>query len=1006
MMTRHSQIPLAFYAYPRRNLSMNPLRLGLACALCLLLSAVPAQAQYEGWKHSGSIFILTTPEGADLPATASVEAFPLLVRLHSDTFDFTQAQADGGDLRFTSAEGTPLSYQIEQWDPERGEAAIWVRIPKITGNSRQELRMFWGRPDATSESAGDKVFAASNGYASVWHLGDSLTDEVGTLTTKDVGTTVVGGTVGRARHLAGGQGVFGGEKIPDYPAGGSPHSTSAWFRAERPNSTIIGWGNEGGGRGSKVRMQFRSPPHVHIDSDFSDVDAPGRLPLGEWVHVVHTYANEEGRIYINGRLDGMARPKLDIKTPARLWLGGWYHHYDFVGDLDEVRISRVARSADWVRLEYENQKPLQTLVGPVVQPRQGFSVTPAELSLAEGQTATIAATAGGAQKLYWVLKRGGDEQVVAVDRLTYTLNAGRVTESTEETLQLRAVYPDGVRTKDIRVTIREAVPEPVFTLPTLPAWNGRDSIEIVPAIANLEAMQAAGAGELQYAWKLSGPAVIKETAPGKLILKRGLGTGTLAITLSLSNGGAATTLTTTLAVSEPAHDPWVHRTPDPDEHPVDGQFYARDDSGFGTLIWNGNLADAAPSVSLRVFEGDKLIADEQQKVGADRKYSFQVRLKPGLVKYRAELGAGQTVQQSARDLVCGDAYLIIGQSNAVATDFGPDSAAPPANEWVRTFGATDGSPQGSRWKHWATAQARSPGGKSEIGYWGMELGARLVESQRVPICIINGAVGGTRIDQHQRNAADLADATTIYGRLLWRVREARLTHGIRGIIWHQGENDQGADGPTGRFGWETYREYFHDLAAAWNQDYPNLQYIHMFQIWPKACAMGIDGSDNRLREVQRTLPRDFSHLSIMSTLGIRPPGGCHYPAAGYSEFARLLQPLIERDHYGRSFEQRITPPNLVSARCSAAHEKLLLDFDQPVVWNEQLAGQFYLDGKPVRIKGADVHGNTLTLRLEVPANVKDVTYLDSKSWSPENLLRGANGIAALTFCEVPLSQGQ
>ena len=37
--------------------------------------------------------------------------------------------------------------------------------------------------------------------------------------------------------------------------------------------TIIGWGNEGGGRGSKVRMQFRSPPHVHVDSDFSDIRA-------------------------------------------------------------------------------------------------------------------------------------------------------------------------------------------------------------------------------------------------------------------------------------------------------------------------------------------------------------------------------------------------------------------------------------------------------------------------------------------------------------------------------------------------------------------------------------------------------------------------------------------------------------------------------------------------------------------------------------------------------------
>ena len=41
----------------------------------------------------------------------------------------------------------------------------------------------------------------------------------------------------------------------------------------------------------------------------------------------------------------------------------------------------------------------------------------------------------------------------------------------------------------------------------------------------------------------------------------------------------------------------------------------------------------------------------------------------------------------------------------------------------------------------------------------------------------------------------------------------------------------------------------------------------------------------------------------MSTLGIKPPGGCHYPAAGYAEFARLICPLIERDHYGKCSDQ-------------------------------------------------------------------------------------------------------
>ena len=69
------------------------------------------------------------------------------------------------------------------------------------------------------------------------------------------------------------------------------------------------------------------------------------------------------------------------------------------------------------------------------------------------------------------------------------------------------------------------------------------------------------------------------------------------------------------------------------------------------------------------------------------------------------------------------------------------------------------------------------------------------------------------------------------------MREARLTHGIRGVLWHQGENDQGADGPTGGYGWETYRQYFVKLAAAWKQDFPNIRHYHVFQIRPKKTLL-------------------------------------------------------------------------------------------------------------------------------------------------------------------------
>ncbi|MEE8451572.1 MAG: DUF2341 domain-containing protein, partial [Thermoguttaceae bacterium] len=678
----------------RNNLAVSTL-----VFVVFALSLENASAQYSDWKHSGSLYILTTPEGAEMPSTVSEKDFPLLVRLDKDFFDFSQAKPGGVDVRFSTANHIPLAYQIEQWDATGGTASVWVRIPTIRGNSRQEIKMHWGNADASSRSNGSAVFNASNGYASVWHMDGPAKDEVGTLATVDAGTTSVQGMIGQARHFPGKQGLFGGDKIPDYPSAGGSHSSEAWFRTAKTNTTILGWGNEGGGRGSKVRMQYRSPPHIHIDSDFSDVNAHSTLPMSQWVHVVHTYDDEDGRIYINGRLDGSAKQTLDIKRPGRLWIGGWYHNYDFVGDIDEVRISRVARSPDWIRLQYENQKPLQTLVGSLVRPGSTFSVSAAQLTVSEGNHVTVTAQAGGARKVYWILKDANRETIAAVDRYAFTFDAGRVTSDQSLTLQFKAVYADRVKTKDIPITINESIPDPVFTLAAPNRWDGRETIEVVPSIANPDQLRADGADPLSYDWNVSGLAVIKRIEPGRLILKRAQNSGPMTVTLTLDNGGTATTQTAAIRVDEPAEDAWVRRTPGKDEKPENDQFYARDKNNEGTLYYNGTLAEAADIVYLKVFADGKPYKQEEQITAADGTYALSVKLKPGLISYRVEFGSRigdrETLLHTATNLVCGDAYIIQGQSNAEATQFGEDEQ-PYTSNWIRTRGRPRTDPTGAR----------------------------------------------------------------------------------------------------------------------------------------------------------------------------------------------------------------------------------------------------------------------------------------------------------------------
>ena len=193
------------------------------------------------------------------------------------------------------------------------------------------------------------------------------------------------------------------------------------------------------------------------------------------------------------------------------------------------------------------------------------------------------------------------------------------------------------------------------------------------------------------------------------------------------------------------------------------------------------------------------------------------------------------------------------------------------------------------------------------------------------------------------------------------------------------------------------------MAGGWKRDYPNVQHYYVFQIWPRACSMGINGSDNVLREVQRRLPEDFAHLSVMSTLGVKPPGGCHFPKEGYAEFARLIAPLVERDLYRKAHPNSITAPNLIQASLTdKTQNEITLTFDQPVVWNAKLADQFSLDARPVKVSAARIDGNKLVLQVANASQAKTISYLDSRHWKETNLLEGANGIAALTFWGVPI----
>jgi len=124
---------------------------------------------YTKWSKSTAITLNTRPSGADV--AQDVAEFPLLVTLDAHNFPFGEARADGGDLRFSTPEGEPLSYEIETYSRDAQRAEIWVLTPLVQGDAQREaIVMHWGNEYATDQSTHDAVFARSNGFVAVWHM--------------------------------------------------------------------------------------------------------------------------------------------------------------------------------------------------------------------------------------------------------------------------------------------------------------------------------------------------------------------------------------------------------------------------------------------------------------------------------------------------------------------------------------------------------------------------------------------------------------------------------------------------------------------------------------------------------------------------------------------------------------------------------------------------------------------------------------------------------------------
>ena len=82
--------------------------------------------------------------------------FQVKININESFFDYTKAEPNGEDIRFTHENGVKLDHWIEKWN-EDGNSTVWVRIPDLPEGSTT-VRMYYGCPEAEDGSDGSAVF--------------------------------------------------------------------------------------------------------------------------------------------------------------------------------------------------------------------------------------------------------------------------------------------------------------------------------------------------------------------------------------------------------------------------------------------------------------------------------------------------------------------------------------------------------------------------------------------------------------------------------------------------------------------------------------------------------------------------------------------------------------------------------------------------------------------------------------------------------------------------------
>lgn len=261
----------------------------------------------------------------------------VVVRLHSGNFDFTAVNIDGSDIRFIAQDDkTELKYFVEKFDAVNELAIIWVQIPQISGADKDaHFWLYYGNENAAS-TANPKIMLDSHLVAKFQFSDKALLQD-----SSPSGLFATGKISAQKAGLIGESAVLTGEALV-IPANAATNASagftwSAWIKPSALPQTASLYSQE-----NNVDLAIAAQ---NLTLKIAEIMLTGgELKPAVWQHIAFTLNAGKAVLYLNGvEVATGDVPTMDTATDIKIGEG-------FTGEVDELEIANIARSADFIKL--------------------------------------------------------------------------------------------------------------------------------------------------------------------------------------------------------------------------------------------------------------------------------------------------------------------------------------------------------------------------------------------------------------------------------------------------------------------------------------------------------------------------------------------------------------------------------------------------------------------------------------------------------------------------------